>query len=131
MSVDKIKIDKNSRKLSISNLVIREQSFTRKLQFLLENSSFFKHKIDSIELRYYGKDDTFLGTESYLPQSEFIHQKDDISIDLRIDRPENYEHATLKIRTKKWINYDILIPLFILLTSSAYFIYKIKDAIFI
>ena len=129
MSVDKIRVDKNSRAVGISNIVIREYSFTRKLQFLLKNSSFFKHKIDSIEIRYYGKNETFLGTETCLPQSEFIHQKDDVSIDLRIEKSENFEHATLKIRTKKWINYDILIPIIVLLSSSTYFIYKIKDAI--
>ena len=130
MSVDKIRIDKNSRKVGISNLVIREHSFASKLQFLLKNKSFFKHKIDSIELRYYGKNNIFLGAESCFPQSEFIHKKDDVSIDLRIDNSTNFEHATLKIRTKKWINYDVLIPSIVLLSSSSYFLYKVKDAIF-
>ena len=129
MSVNKIKIDKNSRSVGISNLVIREQSFTRKLQFLLKNSSFFKHKINTIELRYYGKNDTFLGTETCFPQSELIHQNDDISVDLKIEKPENYHHATLKIRTKKWVNYDFIIPAIVLISSFSYFLYKIKDAI--
>jgi hypothetical protein len=124
MNNNDIKVICKQKSISTSDVVIREynsgDSTGNMLQFVLNNNSKLRSKINSIELRYYNTDNKFIGcdTDMYI-EDEIIGRNDDKAIEFPITVPSENHSKKLIIKSSTWIKLDWLVVPFILLIFIA------------
>lgn len=130
LNVHKILIDNDSPHLEISNFILDQKAKDEfNLQCIIKNTAKINYQVRTIELRLYDLNSKFMGYKTFFLDEQVIRPNDDMAIEFFLENLEKYGHASLKVRSVRWLNSEKAIGYIVAIAAVALIGLKLMDFI--
>ena len=130
LNVHKILIDNDSSHLEISNFILDQKAKDEfNLQCIIKNTAKINYQVRTIELRLYDLNSKFMGYKTFFLDEQVIRPNDDMAIEFFLENLEKYGHASLKVRSVRWLNSEKAIGYIVAIAAVALIGLKLMDFI--